>query len=76
MHGSGYWLGERIGGSRASVWLAVVRGAEGFRLPVILKRAAADDPRFVVPGHDPLVCKYYTGEPGGIAYRLDAEPKR
>lgn len=41
-------------------------------------KALADDPRFVVPGHDPLVCKYYAAEQGvdGIAYRLDAEPKR
>jgi glyoxylase-like metal-dependent hydrolase (beta-lactamase superfamily II) len=39
-------------------------------------KSLADDPRFVVPGHDPLVCKYYPAEPGGIAYRLDAEPKR
>jgi glyoxylase-like metal-dependent hydrolase (beta-lactamase superfamily II) len=39
-------------------------------------KALADDPRFVVPGHDPLVCKYYPAAPGGIAFRLDAEPKR
>jgi len=39
-------------------------------------KSLAGDPRFVVPGHDPLVCKYYSAEPGGIAYRLDAEPKR
>jgi len=41
-------------------------------------KALASDPRLVVPGHDPLVCKYYTAEAGlaGIAYRLDAEPRR
>jgi glyoxylase-like metal-dependent hydrolase (beta-lactamase superfamily II) len=39
-------------------------------------KALADDPRFVVPGHDPLVCQYYAAEPGGIAYRLDVEPRR
>jgi glyoxylase-like metal-dependent hydrolase (beta-lactamase superfamily II) len=42
-------------------------------------RALASDPAFVVPGHDPLVCRYYApDEPGlsGIAHRLDAEPKR
>jgi glyoxylase-like metal-dependent hydrolase (beta-lactamase superfamily II) len=39
-------------------------------------KSLADDPRFVVPGHDPLVCEYYSAEAGGIAYRLDAEPKR
>jgi glyoxylase-like metal-dependent hydrolase (beta-lactamase superfamily II) len=39
-------------------------------------KSLADDPRFVVPGHDPLVCKYYPAEAGGIAHRLDAEPKR
>jgi glyoxylase-like metal-dependent hydrolase (beta-lactamase superfamily II) len=41
-------------------------------------KSLAGDPRFVVPGHDPLVCRYYAAEPGldGVAYRLDAEPKR
>ena len=35
-----------------------------------------DDQRFVVPGHDPLVCRYYPAEHGAVAYRLDAEPRR
>ena len=41
-------------------------------------KALASDHRFVVPGHDPLVRQYYASEPGldGIAYRLDAEPRR
>jgi len=37
----------------------------------------ADDPRFVVPGHDPLVMKRYPAVDGleAIAVRLDMEPK-
>lgn len=41
-------------------------------------RELADDPRHVVPGHDPLVMQRYpSAGPGldGIAVRLDAEPK-
>ncbi|MBE0627480.1 MAG: N-acyl homoserine lactonase family protein [Burkholderiales bacterium] len=41
-------------------------------------RELADDPRWVVPGHDPLVMqRYRPAGPGleGIAVRLDAEPK-
>ncbi len=40
-------------------------------------KALADDPRFVVPGHDPLVMRRYpVAGPGleGIAVRLDTEP--
>ncbi|HEY3917595.1 MAG TPA: N-acyl homoserine lactonase family protein [Stellaceae bacterium] len=42
-----------------------------------LKRLAAS-PRHIVPGHDPLVAKYYpAARPGleGIVMRLDVEPK-
>ena len=38
----------------------------------------ADDPRYVVPGHDPLVMQRYAAAgPGleGVAVRLDAEPQ-
>ena len=41
-------------------------------------RELADDPRYVVPGHDPLVMQRYPAAgPGleGVAVRLDAEPK-
>jgi glyoxylase-like metal-dependent hydrolase (beta-lactamase superfamily II) len=41
-------------------------------------RALADDPRHVIPGHDPLVMQRYPAAgPGleGIAVRLDAEPR-
>jgi glyoxylase-like metal-dependent hydrolase (beta-lactamase superfamily II) len=41
-------------------------------------RELADDPRHIVPGHDPLVMQRYpVAGPGleGIAVRLDAEPK-
>ena len=41
-------------------------------------RELADDPRYVVPGHDPLVMQRYpVAGPGleGVAVRLDAEPK-
>lgn len=47
---------------------------EGFRK----LRELADDPRWVVPGHDPLVMQRYpVAAPGleGVAVRLDAEPK-
>jgi glyoxylase-like metal-dependent hydrolase (beta-lactamase superfamily II) len=40
-------------------------------------RELADDPRCVVPGHDPLVMQRYSAAgPGleGVAVRLDAEP--
>jgi glyoxylase-like metal-dependent hydrolase (beta-lactamase superfamily II) len=40
-------------------------------------RELADDPRYVVPGHDPLVMQRYAAAgPGleGVAVRLDAEP--
>lgn len=39
-------------------------------------RDLADDEAFVIPGHDPLVCRRYAAVDGldGIAYRLDAEP--
>jgi glyoxylase-like metal-dependent hydrolase (beta-lactamase superfamily II) len=46
---------------------------EGFRR----LRELADDPRYVVPGHDPLVMQRYPAAgPGleGVAVRLDAEP--
>jgi len=42
-------------------------------------RELADDPRCVVPGHDPLVMQRYPAAgPGleGVAVRLDVEPKR
>ncbi len=47
--------------------------AQGFRK----LKALADDPRLVVPGHDPLVMQRYPAVEGlaGIAVRLDAEPK-
>jgi glyoxylase-like metal-dependent hydrolase (beta-lactamase superfamily II) len=48
---------------------------EGFNL---LERLA-DSPEHIVPGHDPLVMKYYpaaTPETEGIAVRLDVEPAR
>jgi glyoxylase-like metal-dependent hydrolase (beta-lactamase superfamily II) len=48
---------------------------EGFNL---LGRLA-DSPEHIVPGHDPLVMKYYpaaTSESEGIAVRLDVEPAR
>lgn len=48
---------------------------EGFRL---LERLA-DSPEHIVPGHDPLVMKYYpaaTRELDGIAVRLDVPPTR
>jgi glyoxylase-like metal-dependent hydrolase (beta-lactamase superfamily II) len=41
-------------------------------------RELADDPRCVVPGHDPLVMQRYAAAgPGleGVAVRLDAEPR-
>ena len=41
-------------------------------------RELADDPRYVVPGHDPLVMQRYPAAgPGleGVAVRLDAEPR-
>ena len=41
-------------------------------------RELADDPRYVVPGHDPLVMQRYpVAGPGleGVAVRLDAEPR-
>jgi glyoxylase-like metal-dependent hydrolase (beta-lactamase superfamily II) len=41
-------------------------------------RALADDPRHVIPGHDPLVMQRYPAAgPGleGIAVRIDAEPR-
>jgi glyoxylase-like metal-dependent hydrolase (beta-lactamase superfamily II) len=41
-------------------------------------RELADDPRYVVPGHDPLVMQRYAAAgPGleGVAVRLDAEPR-
>ncbi len=47
---------------------------EGFRR----LRELADQPRYVVPGHDPLVMQRYpAAAPGleGIAVRLDVEPK-
>jgi len=40
-------------------------------------RELADDPRYVVPGHDPLVMRRYPAAgPGleGVAVRLDVEP--
>ena len=42
-------------------------------------RELADDVRYVVPGHDPLVMQRYpAASPGleGVAVRLDAEPKQ
>jgi glyoxylase-like metal-dependent hydrolase (beta-lactamase superfamily II) len=41
-------------------------------------RELADNPRYIVPGHDPLVMRRYAAAgPGleGIAVRLDAEPR-
>ncbi|MGE0786782.1 MAG: serine/threonine-protein kinase [Sandaracinaceae bacterium] len=35
---------ERLGGTRADVWLGVVAGLNGFRRPVVLKRAPVSDP--------------------------------
>jgi hypothetical protein len=40
-------------------------------------RALASDPRYVIPGHDPLVMSRYRApspELEGVAVRLDAEP--
>jgi len=48
---------------------------EGFSLLYRL----ADSPNHIVPGHDPLVMKYYPAvkpELQGIAVRLDVEPAR
>jgi hypothetical protein len=48
---------------------------EGFKL---LDRLA-DSPEHIVPGHDPLVMKYYpaaTDQSEGIAVRLDVAPAR
>ncbi len=40
-------------------------------------KSLASDPAFIVPGHDPLVCRRYPAVDGlaEIAYRLDVEPK-
>lgn len=43
MQGSTYRPVERLGGTRADVWLAVVEGLNGFRRPVVLKRAPLSD---------------------------------
>ena len=48
---------------------------EGYRLLYRL----ADSPDHIIPGHDPLVMKYYpplAPELTGIAVRLDAPPTR
>ncbi len=45
VQGSPYRLVERLGGTRADVWLAVVEGLEGFRRPVVLKRVPHSDPQ-------------------------------
>lgn len=42
-------------------------------------RELVDDPRFIVPGHDPAVMRHWRApapELEGIAVRLDAEPQR
>lgn len=44
MNGSAYRPVERLGGTRADVWLGVVDGLDGFRRPVVLKRAPVTDP--------------------------------
>ncbi len=54
----------------------IVQDLDAVRRGYATLKSLADDPRFVVPGHDPLVCRYYPSEPGGIAHRLDVEPKR
>ena len=42
-------------------------------------RELVDDPRHIIPGHDPLVMDWYRAPDGkleGIAVRLDAEPEK
>jgi glyoxylase-like metal-dependent hydrolase (beta-lactamase superfamily II) len=54
---------------------SVAEMLEGFNLLYRL----ADSPEHIVPGHDPLVMKYYPAvskELAGIAVRLDVAPKR
>jgi glyoxylase-like metal-dependent hydrolase (beta-lactamase superfamily II) len=54
---------------------SVAEMLEGFSLLYRL----ADSPNHIVPGHDPLVMKYYPAvkpELQGIAVRLDVEPAR
>jgi hypothetical protein len=54
---------------------SVAEMLEGFELLYRL----ADSPNHIVPGHDPLVMKYYpavSAELEGIAVRLDVAPTR
>ena len=68
----------RYGGEE---FILVLPGAEeeAARRTAERLRELVDDPRHIIPGHDPLVMRWYRApdkELEGIAVRLDAEPEK